>query len=172
MITSGTITYPANVGTWVREASDLQDCRIIVNSAITYECRYCGDIALYYVNAYGGWDAFLIEGVCKKVDNLTEYTLNRSFDNTTIQFEKKRYMVEINPSWELHTGWLTDEESERLARHLISSPTVYMHNLKEDKIIPVNITNTTAEYKTFKNNEKKMIGFTITVQQSQTRIRR
>lgn len=169
---SGSMTYPKGVGTWVRDCSDIADCRIVVNNEIEYDCSYCGDFAVYYTNKFGGWDSFLFEGLCKRTDNLNEYKYNRAFNNQTIDFENNRYLVEVNPSYELNTGWMSDEEAERFAANLIPSTKMYLHNLKEDKIVPAVIKDTQAEYKTFKNNGRKLVSYKVTVEESQTKIRR
>lgn len=171
-VITGTTTYPIGVNTWIRDCADLQGCKITINSAVTYNCNYCGDIALYYLNKYGGWNSFLIEGNCKRTDALTEHTYNKSVNNTTINFENNRYAVEILPTWELHTGWLNDEESERLASDLIPTTKLYIHNLKTDEIKPAVITDTSVTYSTFRNNGHKLISYTINVAESQTKIRR
>ena len=56
--------------------------------------RYC----IYYVNAIGGWDSFLIDGNDKKTDNITRYSTIKNFDNTKTDFEKKNYVSIINQS--------------------------------------------------------------------------
>lgn len=129
--------------------------------------NYCGDWALYYSNRSGGWDSFLIEGNVKKIDNFEKYYINRSYNNTTMEWGKKVYHNEITTNYELHTGWLNDRQSEILAFNLLSSNQVYLHDLVNNKIIPVVITDDTAEYKTFKNNGRKMVNYTINVEASQ-----
>ena len=168
---TGTTTFPAGVATWVRDCADLMDTQITLNG-ITYDCSYCGDFAVYYVGRKGGWNAFLFEGMCKRTDKLKDYKYDRVANNTTIEFENGKYMVEINPSYELKTGWLTDEQSELFASDLVSSPKIYLHNLTENKIVPALINASTAEYKTFANNGRKMVQYTLQVEESQTKIRR
>lgn len=133
---------------------------------------YCGDFALYYLNSKGGWDSFLIEGNVLKKDAITQHTYSRSFDNTTREFESSRYISEIGTTYELHTGWLTDQQAENLAKNLINSNKVYAHDLKTDRIFPVIITDNTADYKTYKNQGKKMVNYTINIKESQSKIRK
>ncbi len=132
-----------------------------------YDNSYCGKYALYYVNRNGGWDSFLIEGKVRRSDSYNRYFTSSNFDNTTYEFEKKIYNNQITVSYELHTGWLKDGESKRLAKHLLSSNMVYLHDLIGGDIMPVIITNSSTEYKTFKN-EGKLISYTINVDCSQT----
>lgn len=125
-------------------------------------CR--AEYALYYSNRYGGWDSFLIEGKTIKSDNYQNYFTASNYNNNTIQFGKKVYHNIITTRYELHTGWLNDSQSENLAFNLLSSNNVYLHNLKEDTIKPVLITNSETEYKTFRNQDNKLFNYTITVE--------
>lgn len=151
-------------------------CRTIVSSntmdLATYVSQvgageYCGEIALYYKNRKGGWDSFLIEGNVTKKDEYTKYTYNRSYNNNTLEFENGTYHSQIVTSYALNTGWLSDLESENLAFNLLSSNEVYLHNLCTDKIYPVVITDNTATYKTYKNNSRKLVNYTINCEESQ-----
>lgn len=137
------------------------------SDSVRYTSGYCGDYALYYCQRNGGWAAFLIEGNVKKSDNYNKYVYNLAFNNTKAEFEEKAYHNEIVSEWEMHTGWLTDEESENLVFNLLPSNQVFLHNLKTNKVIPVTIQNSGAEYLTFKNNGRKMISYTINLRESQ-----
>ena len=127
----------------------------------------CGEIALYYKNRKGGWDAFLIEGTWTKKDEYTKYTYNRSFNNNTLEFENGTYHSQIVTSYQLNTGWLNDTQSDNLAFNLLSSNEVYLHNLCEDRVYPVVITDNTATYKTYKNNSRKLVNYQINCEESQ-----
>lgn len=133
---------------------------------------YCGSGALYYLNKSGGWDSFLIEGVSKRTDAYDKYTYNKSFDNNTIEFEEGVYFNQIQARWTLHTGFLSDEESKRLAYNLIPSNKVYFHNFEDDTIVPVVITNSSVDYKTYRNEGRKMVRYDITLNESQKKINR
>ena len=168
---TGSTTYPAGVATWIRDCSDISGNKITVNG-VTYDVSYCGDYGVYYIGRKGGWNAFLFEGPCKKTDKLTDYKYNKVVNNTTLNFENDKYQVDINPSYELKTGWLTDEEAAIFARDLISTPKLYLHNLNTNEIMPALITSNTAEYKTFKNNGRQFVQYTVTVEESHTQIRK
>ena len=127
----------------------------------------CGEIALYYKNRKGGWDSFLIEGTWTKKDEYTKYTYNRSFNNNTLEFENGTYHSQIVTSYVLNTGWLNDQQSDNLAFNLLSSNEVYLHNLCEDKVYPVVITDNTATYKTYHNNSRKLVNYQLNVEESQ-----
>lgn len=137
---------------------------------VSGETDYCGDYALYYLNRYGGWDSFLIEGKVVEKDEFEVSTYERYRNNNDkLSRENNRYRNEINHSWELNTSWLSDDESKILAKHLFSSNQVFLHNLNTNEIFPVDITDSSIEYKSFKN-ERKMIYHTINVKESNKRL--
>lgn len=171
MIETGTTAFDIGVNTWVRDCADL-DGKTLTIGDIKYEVKYCGDFAIYYLNRFGGWCAFLFEGPCKRKDTLTSHTSDRSVYNTTIDFAKNRYAVEVKETWSLTTGRLSDSQSERFAADVLPSTQVYAHNLKTNEIFPVVITDTTADFKTFKGQQRKPVTYTLTVERSQGRIRR
>ena len=127
------------------------------------------EYVLYYVNPWGGMDWFPIEGKTVVKDNVTQYTYTQNYNNTTLQFGKRRYLSEINRTYELHTGYLSEDESSRMW-YLLQSNTVYLHKLNEDKIIPVVITNSEVEHKR-RGLVSSRINYVINVEESQTRMR-
>lgn len=132
----------------------------------------CAQYALYYVNARGGWDAFVIQGTAKKKDAITQYTMDKAFDNRTRDFETFRYISEVKTSYELNTHYLSDEQASNLAKNLIGSNLVYLQDLVSGDVKPVLITDTTANYQTYQTNGKKMCQYSINVVESQSKIRR
>ena len=144
----------------------------VINNIRVGSGAYCGDFALYYQGAAGGWNSFLIEGNVKRTDRLTNHSISRSVKNTSIDFENKIYSIDVEPSYELSTGWLTDEQAANLAENLLQSPSIYAHDLVNGVIFPVVITDTNVQYKTFRTNGRKRVNYVIKVKASQTRIRR
>ena len=132
-----------------------------------YTSGYCGDYAIYYLQRNGGWAAFLIEGNSKKTDRYEKYSYNMAFDNNKAMFEESTYHNQITAEWQLSTGWLTDEQAENLAFNLIPSNRVFLHDLKNDKIIPVIVSNDSIDYKTFKNTGRQLVRYDITLTESQ-----
>lgn len=130
------------------------------------------DYCLYYINAYGGWDSLLIDGNVKRTDQITasEQYIKKSKANST-EFGKTKYLNTIVPRWVLYTGYMTDEQASKM-HHLIESTEVYLHNLKDDTITPVLITDTQCEYLTYTNNGRKLPSFTINVEASQEQYRK
>lgn len=151
----------------------INSSRAVVTTASTpTKTNACAEYGLYYVNARGGWDAFAIQGTGVKKDSITQYKTDKSFNNTTREFEANRYLSEIKTSYTLNTHYLTDEQSENLAKNLFASNLVYLHNLKDGTIKPVIITDTSVSYQTYQTNGKKLSQYKINVEESQSKLRR
>lgn len=133
----------------------------------------CGQrYVLYYVNAYGGWDSFLVEARVDRVDALTRHTAGKVYDNRQVSNRGTvNYVNEIAPAFTFHTGWLTDEQSARMP-HLLNATTVFVHDLESGTIRPAVLTNTSTEYKTFRNNGNRFVDYTVEVAIAQNFIRR
>lgn len=132
----------------------------------------CARYALYYVNPYGGWESFLIEGNFLESDAVRRYTRDVVYDNRDVQNRgRQNYLNEITKAFTFHTGWLSDIQSSRMA-HLINSTEVYMYDISAGQMIPVILTTNTCDYKTFSNQGNKLVNYTIQVEIAQSRIRR
>ena len=142
---------------------------IRVSAGSGYDSTHCGQYAIYYLNRFGGWDSFLIEGNSQKIDKYKRYQIGKAYDNTTLDFQKRTYNNEITETYKLTTGWLTDAQSQVLAKHLLSTNQAYLHNLSTGEIMPILATEGTATYKTFKTNGRKRVNYTINVECSQTK---
>lgn len=134
-----------------------------------YRTPVCARYQLHYKNRYGGYDTFVIEGKVVKADEYERYDIKRSYDNNTHDFGRTTYLNDIRTKYELHTGWLTDEQSERLAFHLLPSDRVYLHDTEQDKIWPCVITNSSTTYKKAKDQDG-LVSYTINVELSQNQV--
>ena len=132
----------------------------------------CGNYALYYLNAYGGWDALLIDGTVLKKSTITQYTTDRNYNSNNIEFEQVKYVNEIQDAYEINTGFLTDEQAANLSKNLIPSKEVYLHIINENKIIPVLITDNSVTYQTYQTNNLQMPQYKINVKESQIKLRK
>lgn len=126
----------------------------------------CAEWVVYYVNAYGGWDSFIIEGNVSERDDLKRYNISTEYNNATEQRGKRNYVNELTKVYTLHTGWLTDDESSRM-HHLLNSTNVYLGNLNDGRIIPVVLTGNTTDYKTYKGNGNRLVDYTIEAEVAQ-----
>lgn len=132
----------------------------------------CLRYALYYINAFGGWDAFLIQGNERMSDTYSRKTRQEDYDNNDIRNRgAQNYLTEITRAWTLHTGFMNDDQSGRM-HHILGSTFVYLHDLDTGEILPVLITNTETEHKTYHNNGNRLNQYTIDVELAQTRMRR
>lgn len=132
----------------------------------------CARYALYYVNAYGGWDVLLMDGLDKEQDELTRHEATRVYDNNSIQNRGTvNHVNEIQKSWTLHTGYLTDEQSGRM-HHLLNSVQVYLYDMESGTFVPVVLDGTTTEYRTYRNQGRRLVSYEIQARLAQTRMRR
>lgn len=137
-----------------------------------YDTTYCGDGSLIYRNRFGGYDSFLVEGNIRKKEDYTRDSYRRGTDRNSSRVVINNTV--INNTYELTTGWLTDDEAERLVYHLLSSTNVtlliyddYQYTYAEPGQMTwhsVNIVDSSAEYKKFKNG-RKMVQYVITVEE-------
>lgn len=123
--------------------------------------------ALYYLNRYGGWDSFLIEGHVTKKDGFNRNNISHQYDNNSLEFGTTPYMTEISSSYEIHTGWMNERESEILASNVFPSTRLYLHNLETDEVIPVIVNDADVLYKNRNNSGRKLLNYTINVVTSQ-----
>lgn len=141
------------------------------NVEFKYDSSYCAEYTLLYINLLGAIDTFLIEGNIYKTDSYSKssYTKSMIIDSNTVkQSGKIDYINEISTSYSFSTGYLSDSESETFARHLLPSQTVWLYKNSSAEMIPVNITNSSAEYKKFLNG-KSMVSYTVELSETKTR---
>lgn len=147
------------------------DSEIVFNSGVTYTSNKCANWAVIYQNAFGGWDSFLIEGTVYKSGTFNQYTYAKAYDNATLDRENVNYANEITYSYTCTTGWLTDEESARLAKHLLPSPNIYLQDIAGGEIIPVTMVPSNYKFKTYQNEGKKMVNYTFTLKEANNKVR-
>ena len=77
---------------------------VTVGGSVFKAVTSCAAYALYYVNAYGGWDSLLIEGNDMEADSLTRHTREVAYDNRDIQNRgRDNYVNEISKGFTFHT---------------------------------------------------------------------
>lgn len=138
---------------------------------LTYNVR-CTNMpyAIYYLNKCGGYDSMLFNGASLKSSTIknSEYSIN---EYNRHLHSLKQYEKQIVQQWQLKSAILNDKQSE-LMNHLLTSPQMWLHDLNKDEIIPVIITDTTAQYKLRSNQNRKPIQYSLTVKSSKTHYRR
>lgn len=163
----------SQTGTAVFSLSQWGDVELITIGNRVYKVvNPCNRYVLYYVNAYGGWDSLLIEGNYSEVDNLTRHIRETGYNNRDVQNRgSHNYVNEIVKSLTLHTSWLSDDESSRM-HHLLNSTNVYLGDITSGAMIPVVLTGTQTEYKTYKGNGGRLVNYSINVTIAQEKSRR
>lgn len=127
--------------------------------------KYC----LYYMNAHGGYDSFLVRGNSMRSDAYERTNIRRSVSGN-LQHDKDTILNTITTKWELYTDYLTDAQYQRL-HHLLGSTSVYLHDLESDEIVPVIVTNNMTNYHTYTNQGRKMSYVKIDVESAQEHMR-
>jgi hypothetical protein len=143
----------AGNGTIILDLSQYEGLTEVEIDGKVFPVVECGRYVLYYANAFGGWDSFLIEGNHSKTDELTRSSINRGKENDR---EVVNYRNGIRERVTLHTGWLSDDESSRM-HHLLNSTDIYLHDLEKDVIVPVVMESTDTPYKTFKGEGRNLV---------------
>lgn len=152
--------------------SELEAIEVQGTGAMYSFADTCARYALYYVNAYGGWDTLVMDGIDEERDDLTRHEASRVYVNTDMQNRGTvNYVNEIQKSWTLRTGYLTDEQAGRM-HHLLNSVQVYLYEMESGNFLPVVLTGTSTEYKTYRNQGRKLVSYEIQVRLAQDRIRR
>lgn len=132
----------------------------------------CSRYVLYYCNAHGGWDTLLVDGNHAEVDEVTRYNREVAYDNRNVQNRgRANYANEITKRMTLHTSWLLGDEPSRM-HHLLNATEVFLYDTQTDKMIPVLLTNSETEYKTYKGNGGQLVNYAIEVEFANRRVRR
>lgn len=167
------IDTAAHGGAAVIDLSAFSGIASVTIAGVTYKVRSeaCPRYALYYVNAYGGWDSLLIDGNDRRIDTYDRHTIDMDYDNADPAARgRDDYAIEVTPNLELHTGYLTDEQSARM-HHLLGSTHVYLYDLPTGVVRPLVLTNTECEFKRFRTGHT-LNAYTITAQVAQQFVRR
>lgn len=163
-------------GNYVKRVVDYLDKWVVfegVSDITPYKViNTCAKYALYYVNAYGGWDSLVMQGTPSKSDEFKRFTMQREYyNNQSASRGEYNYATEVTPKWTLKTGLLSDDQVSRM-HHLLGSVQVYLFDIEEQRVYPVIIADTSAEYKTYKANGLKRSQYTINVNLASNRERR
>lgn len=142
---------------------------------VTYKVSLCGiyrvngkslkvvdsDYQLFFYNASGGWSSLVPRAVANPGYQFSRSSYQLSPTKTRV------YQVDTVKTWKLRTAWINEDLSD-----LFSSARVYLHDIKAGKLYEVMITDTKYDFKTFRNNQRKLVSVEINVQSVDTSIRR
>lgn len=165
---------PTKSGTAILDLSPFTGLASVSFLGRTYKVRSqgCARWCVAYVNAYGGWDTFLLDGYASQRDGMERHTASFDYDNTDGSARgRKDYAIEVTPAWVLRTGILTDDESNRMY-HLLESTEVYLQDLADGTFYPVLLTDAEAERKTYTGNGRQLNTYTFNAALAQDRFRR
>lgn len=144
--------------------------KITIGPSTYYVSNTCYRYCLYYLNQYGGWDSLLFRGRELKSSDLSRLSYKKNYIAGSSDFYKVDYLTTIQDKWSLNTSFLSDSESSKMI-NLMSSNKLYIQDLEEGYIAPVNITNSNCELKNYKNQGRKMATYDIEVAASQPKYR-
>lgn len=159
-----TFTYIRNLS--LLQLTDGFPHRLTINGVPYTIERTCYRYCLYYLNEYGGYDYMLFGGKEMQTDKINRLSYKRNYVANSVNFGKVDYLSRISETWELNTSWVTDTQAERL-KHLFTSNKIWLQDLESGRIVPVNITNTSFEHKTYRNQGRRMYAYNISVSSSQ-----
>lgn len=132
----------------------------------------CYQYALYYVNAFGGWDSLLIKGASQRSESYDRKTFDTVYDNNSREARGRHdYRNDITERYTFHSGWLDEEASARMY-HLLGSDTVFLYDINEDTFTPVRITNNSYTQQTYASEGGKALDYEITVEVAREKMRR
>lgn len=107
---------------------------------------------IYYVNGYGAWDSLLVEGAAIEGRTWDRKVLRREYRNNVDQERGRWNYANIGTrTWELHTGWISDEAATRM-HHLLGSTLVYLFDIHGSVFIPVVVTDAEWRQQTYAAN--------------------
>lgn len=159
---NGLFTLVKELNTTGRMVAKLNNGESIIYT-IKNTCKpYC----LYYLNSRGGWDSMIFDGKILQKASTSIHSYNREYDNTSSQFNVTNYMKIKQDKWQLTTGYLTDAQSKKM-HNVYDTTKAYLHIFEDDKIIPVTISDTSYDVKTYRNQGRKLFTYTVNVESSQ-----
>ena len=165
---------PSKSGTAVLDLSGFSDLVSVTFLGVTLRVRDqgCAKYAVYYVNAYGGWDSFLLDGYDTTRYILTRHTINQDYDNSDPDGRGIRdYAIEVAPEWTLRTGLLSDDESYRM-HHLLNSANVYLCELSTGEFRPIVLTDSEAGRQSYTGNGRRPNQYVFNARLAQEQFRR
>ena len=167
----GEFTYAYSYDFFVDRTAPIDGVnKITVGPSTYYVTNTCYKYCLYYLNQYGGWDSLLFRGRELKTDDLARLSYKKNYVAGSTDFHKVDYLTTIQEKWSLNTSFLDDTESSKMI-NLMASNKIFIHDLEEGYVAPVNITNSNCEHKNYRNQGRKMATYNIEVSASQQKYR-
>lgn len=139
---------------------------------VSYKCSKHTPIIIAWLNPYGGYESYSFGLVNKKTTEISRkdfaqlnYRINASgvvsYDADGVMYgSKKGYGANVKTALKLTSHLLTEQEYNWLA-DLFNSPDVYIYNSTLDKFVPVTITETNYEFRTYMNSKLTPLEFSV-----------
>lgn len=127
----------------------------------------CNTHCLYYRNELGAWNWLLVTGSSTMKENYTtqNYVKNANFARHQLYGLSKQdinYVKNIATSWDLKTGFMTESQAAKMVS-LFRSNLIYLQDLTTKQVVPVNITTSDYQEKTYRNSGNQFAQYTFTV---------
>ena len=123
---------------------------------IDLECHRYETKRLHWLNKFGMWDSFTFTLVSVDSTNVESYGYQREkgvWDGTSYTYpryqgENVTFAKRATDQLILNSDWISQEVQQWLVRSLYESPVVYLEQENGTEFEPVNITNSTYQFKT------------------------
>jgi hypothetical protein len=123
---------------------------------IDLECHRYDTKRLHWLNKFGVWDSFTFTLVSVDSTNVESYGYQREkgvWDNTSYTYplyqgERVTFAKRATDQLILNSDWISQEVQQWLVRSLYESPVVYLEQENGTEFEPVNITNSSYQFKT------------------------
>lgn len=165
-----------SLGLTQSEQDSISRIRFYANPDDQYVCDYqCSKyplVTLAWLNPYGAYDSYTFGLVNKKTNEIARkefarlpYEINASgvvsYDSNGVLYGSKRgYNSSVKTTLSVTSHLLTDEEYVWLA-DMLNSPDVYIFNSDLNRFVPVVITDSNYEYRTYMNSRLTPLQFTV-----------
>lgn len=131
---------------------------------------------LIYVNLYGGIDTLLVKGPVTRSEGYDRQTAGRvadaSYDSDAYARTEHIYRNDIAERWTLHLGGTFTADQAARMRHLVGSTHIWLRDIVNGVLTPITIDDADCIDKTFRNQGRQRVTYTLTAHTAQERIRR
>lgn len=138
---------------------------------VTYALKEtCRRWALYYVNKYSGWDAFIFADGTPS-EGYARDLLERDYDNAQeTAAGTVNYRTERSRSWSLRTGVLTDAEAARMG-DIAGAVQAYLYDMQDGAWYPVVMADASWTRRRYGQGRQR-VEYTFTCRLAQEEVRR
>lgn len=152
--------------------TSLADVVAIEYKGVRYEMDdECARYALYYMNAYGGWETLLLRGHVSFSEGYQRRIYTHDYDNgNPAERGEVNFMNEVEVDMTLRTGWLTDTGAANIG-HLTGSTWVYLYDMDDKQFTPLVLTDASVDRKSYRGEGAAMVSYSINARVARERMR-